>query len=380
MGQTADRLTEADTNFDARLEDGSDDEVTAEDIEQTRNEMTGTIAAIGDKINPHVIAEHAKDVASDTTQHAKEAAVEVVEHAKESVTEVVQHAKESVTDMVHQLREALPEAAANAARHAVSSAVDETKQAISKGFNTSKHALQGAVGSAQKALGGLADSAKTTIDGTASEGGGVTVQGITMTITKRISENPTAAILAGLGLYLLFRNSSKTDIEPSRSTGPSEGYSNGTMANGTMSNGTMLGKVGDKIGEAAEDVRRKAGDMASQIQDTASGVAGRVQDAAGNIGTQVQEKAHQGGDAFLRMLNDNPLAVGGIAFGIAVLAGLAIPSSEPEKRLMGPARDNLMEKAQGAVQDVAQNLGNKVQQAVDNAGEAVTSMKESVTT
>ena len=46
--------------------------VTPEDIEATRANMSGTIAAIVEKVNPHVIAEEAKDVAIDATRHARD--------------------------------------------------------------------------------------------------------------------------------------------------------------------------------------------------------------------------------------------------------------------------------------------------------------------
>ena len=85
----------------------------------------------------------------------------------------------------------------------------------------------------------------------------------------------------------------------------------------------------------------------------------------------MQQKAHQGGDALQRLLQDNPLAVGGIALGLGALASLALPSTEVEQRLMGPTRDTLVQKAQDVVQDRVQGLGDKVQSVVGAASDAV---------
>ena len=114
-----------------------------------------------------------------------------------------------------------------------------------------------------------------------------------------------------------------------------------------------------------------ASNAASHVQDAVSSAAGHVQDAASSLGTQVQVKAHQGGDSLQRLLHDNPLAVGGIALGLGALVGLALPSTEPEQRLMGPTRDTLVQKAQNVVQDKVQDLGDKVHSAVGAASDAV---------
>ena len=137
MGEGPDQINMNDPNATYIMRPdgaGEGDNVSPDDIAQTRSEMSGTISALGDKLNPHTLAEEAKDVASDTTLHAKQAVLEVVDHAKEAIpgivaganrpakdaaSDVIHQAKDTVTDLVQQVREALPEAAGNAARHAV---------------------------------------------------------------------------------------------------------------------------------------------------------------------------------------------------------------------------------------------------------------------
>src|SRR5437764_11602332 len=78
-----------------------------EDIEFTRAEMSGTIDAIQDRLDPEVLSEQAKDTAHDVTDYAireaKEAAQEITDHA-------IAQAREAVQDVTGQAKAALREA------------------------------------------------------------------------------------------------------------------------------------------------------------------------------------------------------------------------------------------------------------------------------
>ena len=64
-----------------------------------------------------------------------------------------------------------------------------------------------------------------------------------------------------------------------------------------------------------------------------------------------------------RTWNENPLLVGAACAVIGAVAGLAIPETEREHRLMGETRDNLVETVQDTVRDKVE----KVQEAASNA-------------
>jgi hypothetical protein len=70
--------------------------------------------------------------------------------------------------------------------------------------------------------------------------------------------------------------------------------------------------------------------------------------------------------SFDKVVRDNPLALGAAAALIGVAIGMTVPASEAENRLMGEARDNVVDKARELASDAAQ----KVQ---DVAGTASTS-------
>jgi uncharacterized membrane protein YcjF (UPF0283 family) len=60
---------------------------------------------------------------------------------------------------------------------------------------------------------------------------------------------------------------------------------------------------------------------------------------------------------FARLLEQNPLALGLIALVIGAFVGALIPESRREQRLLGPARDQLAQKAQDVVTDLTHKAG-----------------------
>lgn len=103
MGKTADEVAWRDPVDDADEETG-EIEVTRDGIEQTRSDMSGTIDAIKEKLNPQTLLQHAKDTIHDATiGRAQEAASHAVDTAKDAVSSVVdtaQHAMSSARETV----------------------------------------------------------------------------------------------------------------------------------------------------------------------------------------------------------------------------------------------------------------------------------------
>jgi vacuolar-type H+-ATPase subunit H len=126
-------------------------EVRRGQIEQTRTDISETLDAIKDKLQPQTLMHQAKATLQDVT------------------SDVAQKARETVHSVVQEAREAIPEVAHNA----VSSAVD-----------TAKGAVGNAVDSAKDAVGGVVDSAKDA--------------GSTVIDTIRQNPVPYALISAGL--------------------------------------------------------------------------------------------------------------------------------------------------------------------------------------
>jgi len=243
-------------------------------------------------------------------------------------------------------------------------------------------------------------------------------RGFGASVMDTIRENPMPAALAGLGLAWLFmKRSSNQGGDQGRggysNMGSSVRYSSrGYSGNGgyggydTADRGTGGGRypqqgpgLGDRLGEARSavgdaagqagsklaDVRDSVGDAAGQASGKVGDVVGQAGDAVsqagskvgdlasqtgdkvGELGNQVQDKAQEATDRFQQALIDNPLAVGAVALALGAALGFVVPETQQEHKLLGQARDQIMDKAQGVVQDTMQ----KVQQVADAAGQTV---------
>ena len=200
---------------------------------------------------------------------------------------------------------------------------------------------------------------------------------------RTIKSNPFPIALIGIGAGLLAYQT----LGPGRSRSGnggrrSYGDSQRRLTDGRSSPG-MLSRayegVSERAGSAVDTVTEKtsaayesvsgalgrayegAGDVAHRAYDRAGDAAHSAYDHLGEYGTLAQDKYHE-------YMESNPLAVGAVAVALGAAVGLAIPSSRYEGRLMGEARDNLLERTQDAVGSMV----DKAKRAASEAGEAFT--------
>jgi ElaB/YqjD/DUF883 family membrane-anchored ribosome-binding protein len=255
-------------------------------------------------------------------------------------------------------------------------------------------------------------------------------------IWDTIRDNPVPAGMVGIGLAWLIANRSDTDDYSRRhysydygegrsGMGPAVSYYPGTdrdfasahprdrYMGGTYSAGspqreshtvrdaihTVQSKaqdgaesVRDTVEDAVDSVRHAAGSAADTVRDAAGSAAQTVRDAA----SEVVDRASHGIDEAQDRVSEwagaarhravrveqrvehaaraNPLAAGAVAMAFGMVAGLMIPETRREHRMMGDARDQLMDRAgemtqraADRVSEVASEAGDVVREAVDDA-------------
>jgi ElaB/YqjD/DUF883 family membrane-anchored ribosome-binding protein len=181
----------------------------------------------------------------------------------------------------------------------------------------------------------------------------------------------------------------------SYSAGATEGESHGLRdamdsAQSKMHDGaeTVRDTVGDAVdtareaaGDAVDTVRDAAGDAVHAVRDAASGVVDRAAHGIDRAQDQVSEWAGDARRGAMRVerrveyaARENPLAAGAVALAAGLVAGLMIPETRREHRLMGDTRDRMMDragemthKAADKVREVAHEAGDVVRDAVDDA-------------
>ncbi|MGH2708503.1 MAG: hypothetical protein ACRDJK_09445, partial [Actinomycetota bacterium] len=142
--------------------------------------------------------------------------------------------------------------------------------------------------------------------------------------------------------------------------------------------------IGHRVADRATEVKDSVTAAASNVAGRASDLAVRAQDRAQELGHRAREQSRRAQGGFSRMLEENPLAVvaGATILGLAV--GLLAPETERENRLMGSARDDLMDQAQTTAREASEVVreevgqrGPEIEAALKDAAETVgTEVKE----
>ncbi len=295
------------------------------EIEQTRVEMSGTIDALQERLNPDRLKEQ-----------VAEAVQEQIAAAKEQVTGAVQEQVEMVKGNIH----------------------DAT------------------IGRAEEMVSNVGKSG----------------------LVETIKQNPVPAALAALGLSWLWaqRSGGSSSREQYRYAGgrtyygggqPSYGrgqayragsygygqgqgyYGPGSQGDESLGDkvGNVAGQARDTVGDVTGQAKDKVADVAGQAKEQVGQLAGQAQDQVGEWGGQVQYGAQRAMTRFDQMVHENPLGVSAAAIALGLAVGMSLPDTPLEDKLVGEARDNVMEKAQSTAQETMQKVGQVAQQVQQTA-------------
>jgi ElaB/YqjD/DUF883 family membrane-anchored ribosome-binding protein len=312
-------------NGDALPQDDETAEIRA-NIEQTRADMSETIDAIQERLNPTHLKEQAKEQVREQFEEAKEmvreATIGRVEHMVQQASDTVNDARYTMVDTIRE--------------------------------NPIPAALVG-IG-----LGWLFMNRSSRTPVRYSGRGSVRGQGVS---GNRGYYDDRQYAYNDRGYY---DNRQYAYDDRQRSSGGMIGQSRQAASN-------VASNVSDTASNIASNVSDTASNIASNVSDTASNLAQRAQETASNLTDQAQYQAQRVEDRFQNTLQENPLAIGAIALALGTAVGLALPQTERENQLMGEARDTLIDRAQ----EVAQETVEKVQQVASNVtSDATQNVKE----
>ena len=164
-----------------------------------------------------------------------------------------------------------------------------------------------------------------------------------------VRENPLPVVAAGLGAVWLIQQRNRSEISGDRMarfayTGPER-------------RGPGMGRPpGNGIG-------RRLADRAGEVKDAVGGKAHAIAERAGDLGHDAAERIQDLGST----AKENPLVLMAGAAFFGLLLGLLVPESERERRLMGPTRDRLADRAQAVgerVKDAAVEAGREISDTV----------------
>ena len=106
--------------------------------------------------------------------------------------------------------------------------------------------------------------------------------------------------------------------------------------------------------------------MTERVGESASHVAARTREYASETADSMRRMARRRQNQLQRMVQENPLLVGAGALMLGAAFGLAVPETDAENELMGPTRDNMVDRAR----DMARDAATEVQEAASTVTEA----------
>ncbi|MBA3319669.1 MAG: DUF3618 domain-containing protein [Gemmatimonadales bacterium] len=193
-----------------------------------------------------------------------------------------------------------------------------------------------------------------------------------------IQENTSLVAAMGLGAVWLIQQRNRSEVSGDRMarfayTGPErrrDGLAGKIVDRASSVRDSVRDTVSATAGGVAEragDLGHQAGELAGRARERAGEMGEGVREQARDLGTRAKEQTRRARGGLKRLVEDSPLAV---AAGVAVLGlacGLLVPETDREQRLMGPVRDDLVERAQGTVRrvkDAAVEAGHEIREAV----------------
>lgn len=211
----------------------------------------------------------------------------------------------------------------------------------------------------------LKEEAKTAIKG-AAQGAvsnvGEQARRTGFRLVEVIRENPLPVIAVGAGVTWLLTQRSRSDISGDRMaryayTGPERRQGQSWQSGG------IKGKVADAVSGVKETVSEAAGGVAEKASEWKERAGERV----GDLGGQARWQTRRIKTNLEHQAEENPLAVAIGAAVIGLALGLLLPGTERENELMGPARDQLADRAEKTVErakEAAVEAGREVKETV----------------
>jgi hypothetical protein len=152
----------------------------------------------------------------------------------------------------------------------------------------------------------------------ALSGAGTTVHDTGTGLLETIKQNPIPAVLTGLGVAWLWTHRAETALPDGRRFRNDDEYWRSDR--GWSNKDQAPNGVAQQVGNVADDVGRRMSDLGDTV--------GRVPSRVG--GDDLVRQAQ-------RFVDESPLAVGAVALAVGAAVGLAMPTTQTERRTLGPA-------------------------------------------
>lgn len=181
-------------------------------------------------------------------------------------------------------------------------------------------------------------------------------------IINKIGENPLPLFLITVGTGLLFFNGKKKNNHNNRYRHNRSANRNVDRADRESANKSFIGGAKETLTGAASSAYETAGNAANTAYESVTGAASGTMKKFNDLGGQARDK-------YDHYIEENPLAIGAVAFAVGAVVGLAIPATEYENEIAGEARENLISKVKDSVNETVDKVKNIAGEAKNVIGE-----------
>jgi hypothetical protein len=122
--------------------------------------------------------------------------------------------------------------------------------------------------------------------------------------------------------------------------------------------GERVGATLDDASDAVSSAREKLGDtvdrasrVARAARDRVTETAGAARERAAELGGAARHQVDRARVGYDRMMREQPLALGAIGLAVGAIIAASVPRTREEDRLMGPARDRLLDEAKDTAKE-----------------------------
>jgi hypothetical protein len=130
---------------------------------------------------------------------------------------------------------------------------------------------------------------------------------------------------------------------------------------------------------AGAKVKHKVEELQTQVSGKTHEMRERASDLGHRMADRTRARSQSARDGFRSFMDESPLVVGAIAFGVGLAGGLSVPSSPVEDRLMGPASGTVKDEAARLARqtkDSAKRVAREAAEAAKSEAEQVRQEEE----
>lgn len=393
-------------------------------IERTRNDMSSTLDALEQKLNPADLREKAAAELVIVEQHVKAAVKEQLVEVHGMLKEEMRDAKVSLEALmmvtkdtvIRDAKVAVEDVMVNAKDTIIFDAKEAAEAIIVKAKEAVKEDVLAVKESVKRDLHDAYTNAKTTaraatfgkLEDYATKAGDV-MNSARDSLVDTVRKNPIPAALAGVGLVWLLMNRSSSASRSGITTREKDPYTPGTFPPGKGTTpyapdaAGAMAHASDSVKELAHDAQHKVSSMAHDAKDAAGAALHKISDTAksgasaasekvshfadsaaklgGRVAHGASDMAHHAGDSVSHFAHEipkqamraekqaertyfeHPIAVGAAVLAVGAVVGLSIPRSNREDKLLGATRDRFFEGAEGMAKDAAERIRHLGQDA-----------------